>query len=338
MSERTATPLEPARRRRDRRGRDRTRHTHHLPVLRRRLRGRDHGSTSTAAPPRSVATPSTRRTAGGCARRGRRSPTRSPPTERLLRPRVDGVERAVGTRHSIAIAGHLPHDTLAEHGPESVAFYASGQLLTEDYYVRQQVREGLARHGQHRHELASLHGLERRRAQARSFGSDTVPGGLRGPRARRPRRPRRQQPRLVPPGHSPAPGRGAGRASPTCAIVLDRPTAHRDHRARRPAPRRSPPTADAAAVRGSARSPADAAGLTDGDWIAAHTPTASAPASTRHHAVCRSPGRRAPGTGLERRARCSPSTRCSPSAAAPSRSSARGSTSPSAVPTRSTPS
>ncbi len=26
-------------------------------------------------------------------------------------------------------------DTIAQHGPDSVAFYISGQLLTEDYYV-----------------------------------------------------------------------------------------------------------------------------------------------------------------------------------------------------------
>jgi assimilatory nitrate reductase catalytic subunit len=31
---------------------------------------------------------------------------------------------------------------IAEHGPDSVAFYASGQLLTEDYYVANKLMKG----------------------------------------------------------------------------------------------------------------------------------------------------------------------------------------------------
>jgi assimilatory nitrate reductase catalytic subunit len=53
-------------------------------------------------------------------------------TERQLSPMVDGVEvdwdvalDAVATRLRQAIA---------DHGPDSVALYGSGQLLTEDYY------------------------------------------------------------------------------------------------------------------------------------------------------------------------------------------------------------
>ena len=34
-------------------------------------------------------------------------------------------------------------DTIAEHGPDSVAFYISGQLLTEDYYVFNKLAKGL---------------------------------------------------------------------------------------------------------------------------------------------------------------------------------------------------
>jgi len=34
-------------------------------------------------------------------------------------------------------------DTIAKHGPESVAFYISGQLLTEDYYVFNKLAKGL---------------------------------------------------------------------------------------------------------------------------------------------------------------------------------------------------
>jgi assimilatory nitrate reductase catalytic subunit len=32
---------------------------------------------------------------------------------------------------------------IAEHGPDSVAFYLSGQLLTEDYYVFNKLAKGL---------------------------------------------------------------------------------------------------------------------------------------------------------------------------------------------------
>src|SRR3982751_5910855 len=32
--------------------------------------------------------------------------------------------------------------TIAEHGPDSVAFYVSGQLLTEDYYVANKLMKG----------------------------------------------------------------------------------------------------------------------------------------------------------------------------------------------------
>src|SRR5258708_6509799 len=32
--------------------------------------------------------------------------------------------------------------TIAEHGPDSVAFYVSGQFLTEDYYVANKLMKG----------------------------------------------------------------------------------------------------------------------------------------------------------------------------------------------------
>ena len=34
-------------------------------------------------------------------------------------------------------------DTIKQHGPDSVAFYISGQLLTEDYYVFNKLAKGL---------------------------------------------------------------------------------------------------------------------------------------------------------------------------------------------------
>src|SRR3989338_789185 len=40
------------------------------------------------------------------------------------------------------VAQHFA-DTIREHGPDSVAFYISGQLLTEDYYVFNKLAKGL---------------------------------------------------------------------------------------------------------------------------------------------------------------------------------------------------
>ena len=43
------------------------------------------------------------------------------------------------------------------HGPESIGFYGSGQLLTEDYYVFNKAGQRLDWHQQHRHEFSSVH-------------------------------------------------------------------------------------------------------------------------------------------------------------------------------------
>ena len=59
---------------------------------------------------------------------------------RLLAPRVDGQDT------SWDVATQLVADrfskTIAEHGPDSVAFYVSGQLLTEDYYIANKLMKG----------------------------------------------------------------------------------------------------------------------------------------------------------------------------------------------------
>jgi assimilatory nitrate reductase catalytic subunit len=52
------------------------------------------------------------------------------------------------------------------HGPDSVAFYVSGQLLTEDYYVANKLMKGFIG-SQHRHQLAPVHGERGRGAQPR---------------------------------------------------------------------------------------------------------------------------------------------------------------------------
>jgi assimilatory nitrate reductase catalytic subunit len=59
---------------------------------------------------------------------------------RLLHPEVDGAQ--VGWSDALdAVAGRLK-DCIDTHGPESVALYVSGQLLTEDYYVANKLMKG----------------------------------------------------------------------------------------------------------------------------------------------------------------------------------------------------
>lgn len=53
--------------------------------------------------------------------------------DRLLRPRVSG--RDVDWEEALDLVAQRFGDAIAEHGPDSVAIYGSGQLLTEDYYV-----------------------------------------------------------------------------------------------------------------------------------------------------------------------------------------------------------
>src|SRR5579863_2219584 len=59
---------------------------------------------------------------------------------RLLHPMI-GHDRVSWDAALDAVAGRL-RDTIAEHGPDSVAFYVSGQLLTEDYYVANKLMKG----------------------------------------------------------------------------------------------------------------------------------------------------------------------------------------------------
>jgi assimilatory nitrate reductase catalytic subunit len=60
--------------------------------------------------------------------------------QRQLHPIVDGLE--TGWDHAITTVADRFKQTIADHGPESVAFYVSGQLLTEDYYVANKLMKG----------------------------------------------------------------------------------------------------------------------------------------------------------------------------------------------------
>ncbi|MFC6978289.1 molybdopterin-dependent oxidoreductase [Microbulbifer taiwanensis] len=59
---------------------------------------------------------------------------------RLLQPRLHGREHDWDS--AMDFMARQFARTIAEHGPDSVAFYLSGQLLTEDYYVANKLMKG----------------------------------------------------------------------------------------------------------------------------------------------------------------------------------------------------
>ncbi|MGH6858049.1 MAG: nitrite reductase small subunit NirD, partial [Methylocella sp.] len=92
---------------------------------------------------------------------------------RLLHPIVDGA-RARWDEALDCIAGGLRR-TIERHGPDAVAFYLSGQLLTEDYYVANKLMKGFI--GSANVDTNSRLCMASSVAgHKRAFGSDTVPG------------------------------------------------------------------------------------------------------------------------------------------------------------------
>ncbi len=60
--------------------------------------------------------------------------------DRLLSPEIGG--RKVGWDDALSLVADTFTKTVAEFGPDSVAFYVSGQFLTEDYYVANKLMKG----------------------------------------------------------------------------------------------------------------------------------------------------------------------------------------------------
>ena len=60
-----------------------------------------------------------------------------------MRLRRDMPRRRVNWDAALETVAHRFSDIVREHGPDSVAFYVSGQLLTEDYYVFNKLAKGL---------------------------------------------------------------------------------------------------------------------------------------------------------------------------------------------------
>ncbi|MGX7894494.1 molybdopterin-dependent oxidoreductase [Tsuneonella sp. HG222] len=91
---------------------------------------------------------------------------------RLLHPEVEG--KRASWDEAIRHVARKFSDTIRRHGPDSVAFYVSGQLLTEDYYVANKLMKGFIGSGN----IDTNSRLCMSSAVAgnmRAFGEDVVP-------------------------------------------------------------------------------------------------------------------------------------------------------------------
>ncbi len=92
---------------------------------------------------------------------------------RLLAPEVNGAPAQWDT--ALSLVAERFNAAIAEHGPDSVAFYVSGQILTEDYYVANKLMKGFigSANIDTNSRLCMASSVAGHR---RAFGSDTVPG------------------------------------------------------------------------------------------------------------------------------------------------------------------
>lgn len=93
--------------------------------------------------------------------------------ERLLYPQINGVR--AGWDEALDLVAAKFREAIETHGPDSVAFYASGQMLTEDYYAANKLMKGYI--GTANIDTNSRLCMASSVAgHKRAFGSDTVPG------------------------------------------------------------------------------------------------------------------------------------------------------------------
>ncbi|MDX1799839.1 MAG: molybdopterin-dependent oxidoreductase, partial [Marinobacter sp.] len=92
---------------------------------------------------------------------------------RLLHPRLAG--ETVSWDRALQASADAIRASVVRYGPESVAFYLSGQLLTEDYYVANKLAKGFLRtpHVDTNSRLCMSSAVA---AHKRAFGADVVPG------------------------------------------------------------------------------------------------------------------------------------------------------------------
>ncbi len=95
------------------------------------------------------------------------------PEGRLLRPRI--ADRDASWDEALDLIATRFAEAMALHGPDSLAIYASGQLLTEDYYVANKLMKGFigSANIDTNSRLCMASAVV---AHKRAFGSDTVPG------------------------------------------------------------------------------------------------------------------------------------------------------------------
>ena len=92
---------------------------------------------------------------------------------RLTMPAIDG--RAASWDAALDLIAARFRETIARHGPDSVAFYVSGQCLTEDYYVANKLMKGFIGSGNidTNSRLCMASAVA---GHVRAFGEDLVPG------------------------------------------------------------------------------------------------------------------------------------------------------------------
>ena len=93
--------------------------------------------------------------------------------ERILQPQV--YSKAVSWDNALNTIAQGFKKVIEEHGPDAVAFYGSGQLLTEDYYVANKLMKGFIGSGNidTNSRLCMSSSVV---GHKRAFGTDTVPG------------------------------------------------------------------------------------------------------------------------------------------------------------------
>ncbi|GGD96607.1 nitrate reductase [Aureimonas endophytica] len=93
--------------------------------------------------------------------------------DRLVHPRIGGARASWD--EALDLVARRFSETIAAHGPDSVAFYVSGQLLTEDYYIANKLMKGFIGSGNidTNSRLCMSSSVA---GHVRAFGADTVPG------------------------------------------------------------------------------------------------------------------------------------------------------------------
>jgi len=95
---------------------------------------------------------------------------------RLLHPEIGG--RKASWDEALDLVARRFSQAIAEHGPDSIAFYVSGQFLTEDYYIANKLMKGFigSANIDTNSRLCMASSVAGHR---RAFGADTVPGTYR---------------------------------------------------------------------------------------------------------------------------------------------------------------